>query len=29
LLQTPLHSDALTLYFLFFHGLTMQDFHLR
>ena len=28
LLQTPPHSDALTLYFLFFHGLTMQDFHL-
>jgi hypothetical protein len=29
LLQTPPLDDALTLYFLFFHGLTMQDFHLR
>jgi hypothetical protein len=29
LLQTPPRSDALTLCFLFFHGLTMQDFHLR
>ena len=28
LLQTPLLSDALTLYFLFFHGLTMQLFQL-
>jgi len=29
LLRTPPRSDALTLCFLFFHGLTMQDFHLR
>jgi hypothetical protein len=29
LLQTPPRGDALTLCFLFFHGLTMQDFHLR
>jgi hypothetical protein len=28
LLQTPPRSDALTLCFLFFHGLTMQDLHL-
>jgi hypothetical protein len=28
LLQTPPLSDALTLYFLFFHGLTMQVSHL-
>jgi len=28
LLQTPPRGDALTLYFLFFHGLTMQVFHL-
>jgi hypothetical protein len=28
LLQTPPRGDAFTLYFLFFHGLTMQDFHL-
>jgi hypothetical protein len=29
LLQTTPHGIALTLCFLFFHGLTMQDFHLR
>ena len=29
LLQTMPHGIALTLCFLFFHGLTMQDFHLR
>jgi hypothetical protein len=28
LLQTPPRGDALTLCFLFFHGLTMQDLHL-
>jgi len=29
LLLTMPHGIALTLCFLFFHGLTMQDFHLR
>ena len=29
LLQTMLRGIALTLCFLFSHGLTMQDFHLR
>ena len=29
LLQTMPHGIALTLCFLFSHGLTMQDFHLR
>jgi hypothetical protein len=29
LLRTPPRDDALTLYFLFSHGLTMQVFHLR